>query len=279
MNKRNKTWIWVPLLMVAVALTTCTACSGDEQTDMLNGEPQQQMWTLMVRTDKSADDATTRGVKMTTDGLKSYWESETPAEVFNGETKVGTLFSLASETGSTTLSGIINGEYQSTDQLTLYSPSRDFDFSGQDGTPEGMKDYLVGTVRIEEVSLLDRLLTTSNVTFSRLQAFTKFTFDYPVKTLEISGDNLVGSPITVVAEAETTVFYVALRNTNLDTKTTYTFRGRSANGIVHFLGTASGKLKYGKYYEGNVSLNPSVNLIIETPWSGSEDMEPQEISF
>ena len=271
----NLLWLRAPLLMAVAALA---ACSNDEQA----AEAQQQTWTLVVQTSKSDADDTTRGVTLSGGKLISCWKANTAAEVYDGNTKVGTLYSSYSSNGHTTLTGIIEGRYYTTNkQLTLYSPAKDCDFSGQDGTPEGMTDYLVGTITIENISLQNRLIETSDVTFERLSTFNKFTLadGYTVKTLKIEADDLVGSPITVTTSGNTNIFYVALSNTNQTSRTEYHFEGRSADGSVFFLGTANGMLKYGKYYEGTISLNPSISVIIETPWISGDNLGTDNLNL
>jgi len=262
-----------------VAVAALAACSNEERAD----EPQeQQTWKLVVHASKSDASDDTRGVMIVDDKLKSKWDANTPVEVYDGDTKVGTLLSSASENGNTTLVGLITGTYEAANkELTLYSPSRTFDYSGQDGTPEGMKDYMTGSIVIERISLQARLLTTSNATFQRLQAFNKFTLadGYNVKTLTIAGDNLECGSVTVTAATERNVFYVALRSNDLVNKTTYTFTGKKADGSVYYLGTASARLKYGKYYKGTVSLDPSISVIIQTPWNSGDDMGSGNLLF
>ena len=274
MNKLNLLWLRAPLLMAVAALA---ACSDEERFDV---PQEQQTWKLVVHASKSDGDSDSRSVKIVDEKLKSKWDANTPVEVYDGNTKVGTLYSSASEDGNTTLVGLITGTYEATyKQLALYSPSRTLDYSGQDGTPEGMKDYMTGIIIIERISLQERLLTTSNVEFERLQAFNKFTLadGYNVQTLEITGDNLEGSPVVVTASTDRNVFYVGLRTNDLINKTTYTFTGKSADGAVNFLGTASARLKYGKYYKGTISLNPSISVIIQAPWNEGDDLGTNNI--
>ena len=270
MNIQNLSWLTrAPLLLAAAALA---ACSSDEQP-AVQAEPDQQQWTLVVsasKTDAEITDAT-RGVKEGTgETLSSMWTAGTTVEVYDGETCVGTLLADASDNGTTLLRGTISGTYTpGVSTLQLYSPSKTLDYSGQDGSISGAggistKDFVYGTVTVQSVNIRNNMMTTDDCQFTRLQAFAKFTFDYPVKTLRITAEGLESGPLTVTTtETQTVTFYVALRNEPGE-KRLYSFYGTSADGTTTFIGTKYGTLQHGDYSTASVGLRPSVGLTNST---------------
>ena len=276
MNANNLSWLRrAPLLLAAAALA---ACSSDQQPAPAAQEPQS--WTLVVSVDKT--DApivdATRGVGTNDDGetLVSRWTAGTTVEVYDGETQVGTLLADGSDNGHTLLRGTIRGTYTpGVSTLQLYSPAKTLDYSGQTGTVSSIsqKDFLCGTITVTEVNLQNYLMETSSCDFTRLQSFVKFTFDYPLKSVQISADGLVGSPLTVTtAETEATAFYVALRNTPGEQKV-YSFFGTAANGQTNFIGTKRGTLQHGDYGRTSVTLQPSIENGNTSTWGATPNEE------
>ena len=279
MNIRNLSWLTrAPLLLAAAALA---ACSSDEQP-AAQAEPEQHQWTLVVsasKTDAEISDAT-RGVKAGTgETLSSMWTAGTTVEVYDGETCVGTLLADASVDGTTQLRGSISGTYTpGVSTLQLYSPSKTLDYSGQDGSISGAngistKDFVCGTVTVQSVNMRNNMMTTDDCQFTRLQAFTKFTFDFAMKSLQITADGLVGSPLTVTAASETATYYVALRNTEPGVKKQYSFYGTSADGTTTFIGTKYGTLMHGDYSRTSVTLQPSIENGNTSTWGATPGEE------
>ena len=283
MNIQNLSWLTrAPLLLAAAALA---ACSSDEQP-AAQAEPEQHQWTLVVsasKTDAEISDAT-RGVKEGTgETLSSMWTAGTTVEVYDGETCVGTLLADASDNGTTLLRGSISGTYTpGVSTLQLYSPSKTLDYSGQDGSISGAggistKDFACGTVTVQSVNMRNNLMTTDDCQFTRLQAFAKFTFDYPMKTLQITAEGLESGPLTVTTtETQTTTFYVALRNTP-GVKRQYDFYGTSSDGTTTFIGTKYGTLQHGDYSTTGVGLQPSVGLTNSTATWSDETATADEV--
>ena len=279
MNIQNLSWLTrAPLLLAAAALA---ACSSDEQP-AAQAEPEQHQWTLVVsasKTDAEISDAT-RGVKEGTgETLSSMWAAGTTVEVYDGETCVGTLLADASDNGTTQLRGSISGTYTpGVSTLQLYSPSKTLDYSGQDGSISGAggistKDFACGTVTVQSVNIRNNMMSTDNCQFTRLQAFAKFTFDYPMKTLQITAEGLESGPLTVTTTAtESSAFYVALRNTP-GVKRQYDFYGTSADGTTTFIGTKYGTLMHGDYSRTSVTLQPSIENGNTSTWGATPDEE------
>ena len=282
MNRTNLSWLTrAPLLLAAAALA---ACSSDEQP-AVQAEPDQQQWTLVVsvsKTDAEIADATRGVTEGTGETLASMWSAGTTVEVYNGDTQVGTLLADASEDGTTQLRGTITGSYTpGVSMLQLYSPSKTPDYSGQTGTIASIssKDFVCGTITVTEVNIRNNMMATTGCQFTRLQAFTKFTFDYPMKTLQITADGLVGSPLTVTTtDTETTTFYVALRNTP-GVKQHYSFYGTSADGNTTFIGTKYGTLQHGDYSRTNVALQPSIGVTNTSEWGNTPATQNETIDL
>lgn len=278
MNTKNLSRLkGMPLLLAAAALA---ACSSDQPAA---APAESQQWTLVVgvcKTDAPIADAT-RGVQAGTgETLISKWTAGTTAEVYDeADNLVGTLVADASNDGTTTLRGTVSGTSYTPGEstLTLYSPSRTLSYGGQTGTIASIsqKDFLYGTVTVQSVSMQRNMLSTTDCQFTRLQAFTKFTFEYPMKSVQISADGLEGSPLTITtAETETSVFYVALRNA-VGVEKLYSFFGTAANGTTTFLGTKLGTLYYNDYSTTGVNLQPSVeNGNVTADWT-NETQNPE----
>ena len=287
MNIQNLSWLTrAPLLLAAAALA---ACSSDEQPTA-QAEPEQHQWTLVVSVDKT--DApivdATRGVG-TDDGgetLASKWDAGTTVEVYDEEdNRVGTLLADASDNGTTQLRGTISGTYTpGVSTLQLYSPSKTLDYSGQDGSISGdggisTKDFVYGTISVQSVNMRNNMMTTDDCQFTRLQAFAKFTFDYPMKTLQITAEGLESGPLTVTTtETQTTTFYVALRNTP-GVKRQYDFYGTSSDGTTTFIGTKYGTLQHGDYSTASVLLQPSLGVTATTSWTDGETLDSGTLTY
>jgi len=278
MSINNLSWLRrAPLLLAAAALA---ACSSDQQPAPVAQQPQA--WTLVVsvsKTDAPIVDAT-RGVGTNDDGetLVSRWTAGTTVEVYDEEdNRVGTLLADASESGTTLLRGTITGASYTPGEstLTLYSPAKTLDYSGQTGTVSSIsaKDYVTGTITVTSVNMRGNMMATTGCTFQRLQAFTKFTFDFAMKSLQITADGLVGSPLTVTAASETATYYVALRNTEPGVKKQYSFYGTSADGTTTFIGTKYGTLQHGDYGQTNVMLQPSIENGNTSTWGATPNEE------
>lgn len=235
-------------VLLAALLTACTS----ESTDAPEG--QAQSWHVSIPVDVTA----TRSVYSPDGGatLKSKWNDAQTVMAYNGETKVGDLTAAGNASGgSTTITGEISGTYTAgSSTLTLYSPSKDTDYTTQDGTVDGTngissKDYVTATVGVTAVDGSNGLLSTGNATFQRRQSFTKFTFSEAVHQVVISAEGMDDITVTT-ASGNTTEFYVALP---LEGAKLYTFVGTTDASVAYY-GQKNGTLTHGKYYTASVDM-------------------------
>ena len=127
------------LLMASAAVFT--ACSSD---DNITGEQPansvQKTYTMTVNATKG-DDATTRALTLgrndadTKNVLNATWDANEVVLVYQNGSQIGTLYSAASTTSATTLTGELDSAPDAGQDLTLYfhtnaTPS----YAGQDGT-------------------------------------------------------------------------------------------------------------------------------------------------
>ena len=256
---RLRTYIGTGVLLTAALLSSCSLDKEALKTD--EAQPQPKTWKICIQANKEEGNLT-RGVHFVDDALKSMWGNPStgtgqPVEVWRGSTKLGTLTATASSTGSTTITGeISNTTFTKGETLTLYSPSKARDYSGQTGSLESMssKDYVKGTVEVTAVDATDGaggILGTSEATFSHLQSFNKITFSESVSSVTISATGLIASSnandeittgtLTVDAIPATNTFYVAMAN-SVSGPQSYTF---TSGGKIS---TVSATVANGFYY-------------------------------
>lgn len=253
------------VLLVAAALLP--ACSSD-----IANAPEPQTWHVSIEANKPADDALTRGVYFPTNSttLTSKWDDNQTVEVYNeSDELVGTLYASASDDGSTVITGDISGTYTAgTSTLTLYSPSKTVDYSGQTGTLASMssKDYVQSTITVTAVDGSNGLLATSSAAFTRQVAFTKFSVTPAVHSLQLSAEGQPTITATLDGTAEANDFYIAMPGTGTSTPT-FTIIG-TTNANVAFTGTRNKLLENGKYYTANMDLLTTPVVTAPTAVSG-----------
>ncbi len=124
------------LLMASAAVFT--ACSSDDNITSEQPANPTGKYTMTVQASKDGD-ATTRALTLdeTTSPhkLNATWDANEVVLVYQGGSQIGTLYSAASTTNETTLTGTLDSAPNAAQDLTLYfhtdaTPSYD----GQDGT-------------------------------------------------------------------------------------------------------------------------------------------------
>lgn len=255
------------VLLLSAALLQ--ACSSADEPGVRNASPQQ--WHVSIPVGGEA----TRSVYSPDDGatLKSMWNAGQAVTAYSGDTKVGDLTATANATGGSTLiTGDISGSYEVGDVVTLYSPSKltspaYAEYAVQDGTVSGISglDYIWSEVSITQVDATNGILTTGHAAFRRLQSFTRFIFSAAVQKVVISAEGM--SDITVTADADQTVFYVALP---LEGTRTYSFVCTTAAG-EEYTGSKPGDLAHGMYYTASVNIASGIGMAVSVvPWGGNE---------
>lgn len=143
----------------------------------------------------------------------SLWDVYDEAQVYYNGVQVGTL--KPEETGleTTTLSGNLTGSFSQGNVLTLYMPSPNLNYEGQNGTLGDMAryfDYVSTTVAVSSVS--GSTVTTDPLTFASLQSYLLLKFR------DANNSLLHVKKLTITAESGKIVLTKSL----LDGTTTYT---------------------------------------------------------
>ena len=244
------------LLLMAALLTACSS-EDKAQPDTASRE-QPKTWKLCIQANKT-DSTTTRGLYLDGSVLKSKWGDPSTStgqtvEVWRGDSHLGNLTASASSNGSTVITGELTGTFTKDETLTLYSPSKTRDYSGQTGTIESMsaKDYVSAEITVTAVDGSSGVLATSDAAFERLQSFNKFTVTPAMHTLHVVAEGM--SPVTTTLSGTTdgTEFYVALPSTGGSAKS-FTFMGRTNDNVVYTCSKTK-QLVDGNYYSGSITL-------------------------
>lgn len=100
------------------------------------------------------------------------WDNSDVVQVYKDGTYVGTLIPNNKGNQFSTLSGTLEGSFTIGDELTLYMPSADLDYTGQDGTIGTMStyfDYMQTTAKVD--SIVDGKVFTNELKFASVQAY------------------------------------------------------------------------------------------------------------
>jgi hypothetical protein len=130
------------LLMASAAVFT--ACSSDDNVTGEQPANPTGKYTMTINASKG-DDATTRALSLgrndydTKNVLNATWDANEEVLVYQGGSQIGTLYSAASTTNETSLTGSLNSAPDAGQDLTLYFhtatyPATTIDYDGQDGT-------------------------------------------------------------------------------------------------------------------------------------------------
>ena len=105
------------------------------------------------------------------------WDTNDKVVVYKDGMNVGELRPQRAGNQRSTLSGTLTGSYAEGDELTLYMPSPDLDYTGQDGTIGNMCkyfDYMMTTAKVASID--GTTVITEEVTFSSRQSYLLFKF-------------------------------------------------------------------------------------------------------
>jgi hypothetical protein len=122
----------------------------------------------------NADDATRSlfvGGQSGTNFIK-LWDNSDVVQVYKAGTYVGTLIPDNKGNQFSTLSGTLTGDFAEGDELTLYMPSPNLDYIGQNGnigTMSSYFDFMQTTAKVASVE--DGKVTTDAIKFESVQAY------------------------------------------------------------------------------------------------------------
>lgn len=274
------------ILLAALVLAACAKTEVEAPVEKEN--PSEKVWTVSVEATKvDAADATKAAEADGWDGdaaetksldnsvesrIDFYWSMTDYVEVYridnNGEAleKVGTLSPVGVGGSSTTLRGEITGRFQVGNPLALFFPKLPADektrYANQKGTVADIAknfDYAVAFMKVASIDelTLENLNGGSSAEFESAQSITKFSFSYAsvnsegIVKLTITAPFMAGE-VTVIPDTPGTEFYVALPDSGLDQKLTYTFMAETESGKI-YEATRKANLVAGKYYKALVS--------------------------
>ena len=259
------------LLMASAAVFT--ACSSD---DNITGEQPansvQKTYTMTVNASKGGD-ATTRALSLgrndadTKNVLNATWDANEVVLVYQNGSQIGTLYSAASTTNETTLTGELSAPDAGQD-LTLYfhtnaTPS----YAGQDGTLATIAstyDFCApATITAGNFTVSGSTVsTTGSASFgANQQAIVKFTLiDKADGTTPLSASQLVindgTTDYTITLASATSVIYAAIPGFTGQTVTLTATVG----GDTYTYEKASVSFTNGKYYEIGVKMTKQATV-------------------
>lgn len=251
-----KNYFSMAVLATAFAFVACS--SDNELAGDTAGSSDTKIWKMQVNAERNANG--TRALTPDGSNLNVTWETTDVITVMNGVSNAGTL--QPKTTGvSAVLEGTLTGEYNVGDALTLWWPSNEVSYAGQDGTLSKVSstyDYSKAEVQVATVDADRNVLTTSAATFVSQQAIGKFSFTdgtntLAVKELTITADHLSGSPLSITNgnDTKTDPMYIALHNTSGSSEA-YTFTVTTTDDKT-YKATFNANIADGKYYS-NITL-------------------------
>lgn len=174
------------LLLGAIAVLT--ACSSGDEMTVETPPPNQQQWTARVTAENSdienigdADDNEENSnraifVGGNTDRFMTAWDQGDVVKVYKGTTYVGDLNPTSAFYGTTTadLEGTLTGPFAVDDVLTLFSPSKAMDFTGQTGTVQSVSGKTFRTTTTMVTAAQDNILTLSAVNMNHRVSYGRF---------------------------------------------------------------------------------------------------------
>ena len=146
------------LLLAALVLM---GCNGSEDIVVQPPNNNYKVWQVVgnatqgdiVVDDVESEDGTRAAFAGgNTDRFAILWDQGDMVDVYQGDTKVGTLTPTSSSYGTAyaTLSGTLEGSFSVGDELTLYLNGRSVDFTGQNGSLQSIssKAYAMKNVSV-----------------------------------------------------------------------------------------------------------------------------------
>lgn len=169
------------------ALAVLTACSsGDEMTINTPAPEQAQAWNVRVTAtndsiaevnDEAGGANRAAFVGGNTDRFMTAWDQGDIVKAYRGTTAIdGQLAPNSSFYGTVTadLEGSLTGPFTANETLTLFSPSKAMDFTGQTGTLQSMSGKTFRTSETTVASALDNILELSAVNMSHRVSYGRF---------------------------------------------------------------------------------------------------------
>lgn len=267
-------------LSIAMAAMTMTACSSDDDAAVEAGVTGTFQVSINV-----GPAAQTRAISVGgNDGHTLYtnWDKNDEVQVVKeGATTIaGTLTANVSAGNSAyaTLTGELTGTFAAGDKVTLHYHSASLDYTGQKGTIADVstsKSYLTATSTVKQIGQTtgtvkdetNNYLVMSDAAYEAQQAYLDITFTDGVghalaitklevwtsagklvKTAPLDGQTVYAtdaSPLTIIPDAATDHFFLALRDEAGTSNTIYFMATTAGDKYIY---SQNLELEYGEYY-------------------------------
>ena len=245
----NKIMTYLYLVILTATGITMAACSDDNDVTTSEGK---KTFTLTVEATNGCSDLT-RALTEESDALKATWTTGDIVNVYDGDTKLGTL--TAQSTASKTR---LSGQITAPSNPTLTLKYQETNYSNQDGTLATIgtsHNYCLATTTVTKIG--DNY-SGSAATFASQQAIVKFTLKKKSDNSAIKATTMdiryTGNSSTILSLTSLTannngVYYIAIPPTNNNRNLTLTVN----DGTRYEIETPSTTFEAGKYYCCNVS--------------------------
>ena len=270
-------------LSIAMAAMTMTACSSDDDAAVEAGVTGTFQVSINV-----GPAAQTRAISVGgNDGHTLYtnWDKNDEVQVVKeGATTIaGTLTANVSAGNSAyaTLTGELTGTFAAGDKVTLHYHTASLDYTGQKGTIADVstsKSYLTATSTVKQIGQTtgtvkdetNNYLVMSDAAYEAQQAYLDITFTDGagqalaitklevwtsegklVKTAPLDGQTVYAtdaSPLTIIPDAATDHFFLALRDEAGTSNTIYFKATTAGDTYIYYIYSQDLELKYGEYY-------------------------------
>ena len=167
------------LLLVATVLMQGCASIDEESVASKVNEKSWSASVLAAKDTIGSLDEQTRAVFYGGNGRRYYtlWDQGDVVQVYKdgGTDPVGPMTPQSYGTLTATLSGSLTGSFSAEEPLRLYLPSRDMDFTGQDGTIYNLSSrYSYQEASATVTAATDNILTLSNVNMTHKPVYIRF---------------------------------------------------------------------------------------------------------
>ena len=280
MKKNIKT-----LAALLIASATFVACSSDNDSIIDNQQPANPTgkYTMTINASKG-DGATTRALNLTDHTLNATWDEGEVVLVYQGDSQIGTLYSAASITNETSLTGTLGSAPDAGQDLTLYfhtatdPATTDDAYAGQDGTLAKIAStydfcapatITAGSFTVNSAN--HTISVPAGISFgANQQAIIKFTLKDKANDAAISPSALTVTDGTSTVKltsipaatytangGDNNVLYVAFPAAGTAKTVTLT---ATAGGKTYSYEKTGVSFTNGKYYEIGVKMSPIISL-------------------
>ena len=244
----NKIMTYLYLVILTATGITMAACSDDNDVTTSEGK---KTFTLTVEATNGSCDLT-RALTEESDALKATWTTGDIVNVYDGDTKLGTLTAQ-----STAVKTRLSGQITAPSNPTLTLKYQETNYSNQDGTLATIgtsHNYCLATTTVTKIG--DNY-SGSAATFASQQAIVKFTLKKKSDNSAIKATTMdiryTGNSSTILSLTSLTannngIYYIAIPPTNNNRNLTITVN----DGTRYEIETPATTFEAGMFYRRNV---------------------------